>query len=1835
MGTVDGVSARELGERGLQRVIDRFLARNPDDAESLRGYFSRKWDLLVRLSWTVARSRQVERPTYPINRAAHASEARRAVETLRDRFIERDPQESSFYREWFGRNGEFLSSLAAGVSIEIAKLLPYQQMGDVRSTDSAGEPAAAGDSITEPLELVQVTIGSDEMPPDEWTPRERTTANIAAIQVMASGVSIGPAERVTLARFSGWGGLSIDAVQDRVPVGWLPEKRGLIHEYYTPSVVAKTVAEVIKPLLKELTDEEGHVHALEPSAGIGRFVNALSGPDFEALRWIAVEYSRISAKMLKALRPDVSVYEGPFEQWVMDEGATWDGQLSLVISNPPYGVRGATLTIDRDKTYRERRRAYAYFLRRSLDLLRPNGLGVMLVPYGFLSGQGPEHRALREKVLKRHHLACAFRLPSDVFPGALLVTDLIFFRSRGGELSIVLAQDEFVLEGRYFEEYPDNLLGREVGEKAPDPGEQDVGESPKSPRQRWGYQVEGEFDPYRVIAQFAERPHCRDCTLLPAARKPLPRKPRQDDVPEELQEAILLAQRVSTYLTAVAKADPESMQKARAWYVELKPTLLAWAGQPLEQRTKVYATQKRHPELQALLAAFSEDGKLIAEFSHEPEYVPRYTGTLNDVVAQASFLFQQRKTLTLGELADWHRAQGGTLSLDEIRTSLLAAEWAYDYLPDATTSADESLRVMPGRDYYSGDLWPRYDAAQARASLGDEIAVQQASRLLAAIAPVTFAEIDQIEPRLGWIPVEILSDFVSEYTNGAIQLERKDGLVSLTDTAYTGVYQYVSEDQRILIGYLNHDLQLFKPEKDRDKDESQDTARLRYHDEIRTAFRDFLAARPELQTRIAREYNRSYRGFVQAVYSQAELPIARWSPTGPKLKGYQWAGVRRLVTNHGGLLAFDAGLGKTLTVIAALAVARQDGWARRPVIICPNSVLWNWHREIKRALPDYRIGVIGSERYIAKQGPRKGEMISGPDSKEARAYKWSQFKAGMYDVVLLARSMLDRTQLRPETLQPLLREDPGIMRMLGLQVRNDLKPRKKNRRAGRHAAAQPASAIQPTDAALDELAEREQAIFEEKEQRFIAERLEMEEGGEPDPGIFWEDLGVDWLAVDEVHEGFKNLWVASPREGGMPKFLGSPQAPAKSAWQLYFRAAIVEQQTGGGGIIVASATPAKNSPLEFYTVLMYVDRRIWRRLGIYDPEQYIDRYLRIEQRLIASTSLETEEAPCVIGFQNLNELRRIVFRTGEFRTAKEVGLKLPEPRVRRFELPMNHAQEEEYARYQEEFAALMAKSSKTPGDRHQMLGLLQKMSLVAVHPELARGNWDWSNAKEVMNPHCPKFDEAARIITSKRDCGHIIFCDNIAAHWWQRQVLIDAGIPAERIAVLNASAVPGTAERQRIAERFSGDPERGIVPDLDVIISNAVGYTGMNLQGRTCTIIHLDTPWEPATITQRNGRGVRQGNTQDIVEIVYLLSARSMDFPRLQILTGKLGWMAALIESMDNETSNPAAQSGLSPEELILYLARDKDDAMAKLEVVKARRQEEARHKLRVEAWRMLRGLSVRAGERRREKDPVVLAQIEEAMGRIRRNLESLDPELWPYRFLIPVALEGRGILFFSDAEGAFWEGGRCVELDDAGQPSGGFEVGRLTIHDGASGIAYRSLGTVAWEFFSIDIAKSAWRDSYSRPELWQRPWPEQEDNIDRAVRNALDDIKRFGPRELERLHLGWAPPAFRDRIWDEHGGQIVEAFGSGSWYAATIPAVIDGKLEILSGHRLLNHVDQVVAFTDAGYERFLNLAPESGLKWSELDGMARFWWGRGIPRDLLAKKDAAGTPSSEQAQAA
>ncbi|MEZ5333597.1 MAG: SNF2-related protein [Thermoanaerobaculia bacterium] len=1051
---------------------------------------------------------------------------------------------------------------------------------------------------------------------DLWSGADRTRANLAAMQIVAdkAPADMTDADRRIVAGYSGWGGLSI-AAADRFPPGFpAPEVRGLIHEYYTPSNVAREVARVVRPLIPDLPKADGVVLALEPSAGIGRFVQAASGPGFEDLQGLVVEWSELSARMLRALRSDLPVYYGPFERWVREQGPEYAGRIGLVLANPPYGARGASVTEDPDRAYREKA-AYAYFLRRGLDLLAPNGLGVYLVPGGFLTGSGTATVGLRSKVLRRHHLSAAFRLPSRLFPGAELVTDLLFFRARGGELPEVDPSDQAILEGRYFREFPEHVLGTEVG--------RDAGDDDQTKKPRWGYQVQGTFD---RLPDLVERPMCTTCTFTiidapkARARPGIARRleAATEGLPEPVASAVALGLRVDRYLAALsAQTSDEHVQL----WPELHEALLAWTrkhGNPRTSADLNALVAQGNVGAERFLQAFTRGGALIAGLATRPTWEPRYTGRPADAVALAEWVYRTRRKVTLADLG------GSRAPVDD----LVAAGWCLD--------GEKWDDLVPERDYYVGNLWPKHDRAVAR-EFGT-VAQAQARRLLEVIQPAVLEDIQGVSPRQGWVPLQLVAAWMSEALNrhyGAVQLERREGLVQIVGLDYDRIdgARELAAETRWCIGWLNHDKSTFKPRKR--KDENLDEVRLKLAAEWDRAFRAWVASDADRTAKVEEAYNRHFKGYITPVWDAEPLPIARWASDGVQLHPHQVAGARRVLANRGGLVAFDVGVGKTYTGIAVLARARQEGWCRRPVVLVPNSIVWKWKADVERVLPDYRVAVVGSKHKVVARGARKGLVTSETDTPAERAEKWTRFQAGEFDVVLLTYTALARTRMNEAAIRAYADQTEAIRREVRLRQRNASQTKK--------------------------LTERQQAILKEGVAAWIAEQMELPEGWAYDPGVAWDDIGVDLLLVDEG-QNFKNLHLPEAREGGVPRFMGNAGEGSKRAWQLDFRCAAVRRRTGGSGIVLLSATPAKNSPLEFYNLVQYVDHDAWARMGIRDPEQFIDRYLRIELKPVVDSKMDVVERSAVTGFQNLHELREVLFRYGEFKTADDVGLKLPEPR---------------------------------------------------------------------------------------------------------------------------------------------------------------------------------------------------------------------------------------------------------------------------------------------------------------------------------------------------------------------------------------------------------------------------------------------------------------------------------------------------------------------------------------------------------------------------------------------
>lgn len=412
---------------------------------------------------------------------------------------------------------------------------------------------------------------------------------------------------------------------------------------------------------------------------------------------------------------------------------------------------------------------------------------------------------------------------------------------------------------------------------------------------------------------------------------------------------------------------------------------------------------------------------------------------------------------------------------------------------------------------------------------------------------------------------------------------------------------------------------------------------------------------------------------------------------------------------------------------------------------------------------------------------------------------------------------------------------------------------------------------------------------------------------------YFNQLGVDALIHDEFHH-MKNLCSIKSRFGEQPKFMGGGGLSMR-ALDFNLKARWLLDAQGGKNVYGLTATPTKNSPIEIYAMLSHVAPEALEKVGIRNSEEFIDRFARIEEGLYQNTQGAMEEGQIVAGFHNMDELRSIMTRYIHRQTAEEVGLQLPERQDMPHLIDMDDAQQAKYSELRDLAAESGGKDAT--GDNH-IFSIMDKMNKAAMDMSMLDSSYDGTKS--------PKYVAcAAEIINGMKDGGQIVFSDYVDSHEKMAAALVAAGIPRNQIGVINAQVAPTSEKRQKICDAFNAGK-------LKVVIGNTPTMgEGLNLQKGTSDIHHLDLPWEPASMQQRNGRGLRQGNTNKGVRIHNYLAKGSFDGYRLQAILAKKDWQDAVWNG-GNEVENLNKAGNISREEMAIMLSADPDQARAKFE---------------------------------------------------------------------------------------------------------------------------------------------------------------------------------------------------------------------------------------------------------------------------------------------------------------
>ena len=1423
--------------------------------------------------------------------------------------------------------------------------------------------------------------------PSGTSKRQRRAWNAEAVALLQKKGD-GPytdEDRAVLARYTGTGGIGDS-----------------LNQFYTPVEVARAMWDE----LATCGFEGGDV--LEPSAGTGVFLHTAP----PGVRVVAVEMDPTAGAICGILGAP-SGHETNVAS--LERFATQDGRkFAAVIGNPPFGPRGSLIADDK----RDLALAEQYFVDSGLDKLQDGGLLAFILPTRIMDSMSG--RAFRQRLLTKAQFIGGHRLPNTAFEAAHteVVSDVLIFRKRPAEIAGALSTldqdqlrqagiwDEQFLAGRYFTDGDGsaNVLGSlEPGWRAKAYGDNDLtvtGSMEGIPAVLAAWRptdevlAESDLTMARIMDIIGDDPPARrravNAALKPAYQQAKlgdtrsingvlyilqgepPRWHRAaDEVPPAIEDAHPIADMLDSLLAGRA-TDPGF---TRAELIEALDQYVADHGIP--SRNRDLAAWLAKPTLP--LEPGMSDGEHAQRVRESYQRVARLLGAVDPSGRYSDLVTGNQRSAadqTLDVVAERLALEQGIFTVPE-----LVAEWGHGseesvldqlYAGSDYALADDGQGWTTMDVYLSGELWPKYDRAVELAEhpgITDAARGKyrnQAERLQEAIAPVVLDDVE-IELNSGFVPTDAIAAWVNLDRERAIEEGRTTYLPAIVTLTFDkGVYEFrrATADEGGVSGgdYMPSKVRLIDQFLNRTGVRRDDLPALNLMNE---EFRDWLLT-SEFRGSIEEKYNRTYRGFRAGHQSDAPIALPGLNPD-RSVNAYHWQAIRWAIEAGKGILAGDVGLGKTTQALLLGALMRLSGKANKPTYVVPKTVLSNWLAEAEVWFPGSKVLAIGETQTTDKDG----KIRSKSDDAETRRRKYHEMQQNDYDFIFISQPAWDDLDVDPITKGNFVNDDFWVQR---------------GDRLG-----------QVGDKQLNRIRTAyDQAIASREFQR------------ERQNTIYFNDLGVDLLIMDEGH-AYKNLYAVKTRFGMTPKFLGG-SGLSNRALDTFFKTRTVRDAHEGNGVFMLTATPTKNSPLEVYSMLAHIAPEQFERLGIKNSEDFLDRFCEFETDTVLSTSGQWEERLITKGFKNLDELREVMKRYIDRKTAEDVGLKVPSADIRTHLVDMTADQEAAYVKLRE--AALPnGRQSDGTGSDH-IFSIMDRMGKASLDMALL-GEPDTGT---------PKIDACVAEARERvKDGGQIIFCEPIDLHEKIKAKLVASGVPANQIAIINAPACPTSAAKQTISDAFN-------VGKIKVVIANRTAEEGVNLQKQTTDIHHLDLPWNPASLQQRNGRGRRQGNKAEAVRIHTYFAKGSFDGYKYQTISAKKDWQDLLWNGGDRVENLAMEGAVFSPQQLLVALAPDPEAAAARVadDKAEAERQKAAADRVKAVAqFNQMRRMRETLADLKRTKSGggEAAARLEGAISQ-RRSLLQANPA-----FAHKDLLDGNDPVVIEPTTGFAWRPNSGLEL--------------------------------------------------------------------------------------------------------------------------------------------------------------------------------------------------------------
>ena len=1316
------------------------------------------------------------------------------------------------------------------------------------------------------------------------TPLERFRHNIMAIQLLHKLEDehrlADTNEQRILADYVGWGGLADFFKEDHPHYNELravlsdeeldSARASTLTAFYTPPVVIRSIYQA----LENMGFKNGNI--LEPSCGIGNFMGLIPDGMSES-KIYGVELDSISGRIAQQLYQRNNIAVQGFENTDLP-----DSFFDASIGNVPFGDFKVL-----DKRYDKNNfLIHDYFFAKALDKVRPGGVIAFITSHGTLDKENP---SVRKYIAQRADLLGAIRLPNNTFKdaaGTEVTADIIFLQKRDRLIDIEpdwvhLNTDENGIKmNQYFIDNPDMIIGEMQMISGPH------GDTPAC----IAYEDESLSDGLNeaiqnIHAEFTEVEF--DDLVDEGVDNSIPADPSVRNFSYTVIDG-------KVYYRVNSRMNPVDVSVTAENRIKGMIRLRDCVRQLIEYQIEdwpddmIAAKQK---ELNDIYDGFSKKYGLInsrannSAFSQDSAYY--LLTSLEDLDDEGNFVGKadmfSKRTIRQKVIVTSVDTASEALALS------LAEKTKVDmpYMCELTGKTEEEIaeelkgviflnpmygygdsiepKYLPADEYLSGNIREKLEWAKRSAELypADYTVNVQA---LEQVMPKDLSA-SEISVRLGstWLPVDDVNSFMWELFGTAFWMRRNIGVHFATytgewsiegksyDRSNVKVYNTYGTNRKngyqILEDTLNlRDVRVFDYVEDENGKKTavlnkKETAIAQGKQQlIKEAFAEWIWKDPDRRARLTKLYNEKFNSTRPREYDGSHLNFVGMNPE-ITLRPHQVNAIAHILYGGNTLLAHVVGAGKTYEMVAAAQESKRLGLCRKSLFVVPNHLTEQWASEYLQLYPSANILVATKKDFETKNRKRFCGRIA----------------TGDYDAVIIGHSQFEKIPMSAERQIAMLQQQEQEI----LQGIDELK---RNR------------------------GERFSIKQMEKARKSIRQKLEkLNDQTRKDDVVTFEELGVDRLFIDEAHY-YKNLAAYTK----MRNVGGISQTEAMKSSDLYMKCRYLDELTGGRGVVFATGTPISNSMVEMYTMQKYLQYGTLAQNDLIHFDAWASTF--------GETVTAIELAPEGNGyraktrfakFYNLPELMSMFKSVADVQTADMLHLPVPKAVYHNIALKPSEQQKQMVEGLSERAERVRNKMVNSSEDN--MLCITNDGRKLALDQRLLNPLLPDSETGKVSACADNVYDIWKR--TEADRSTQLVFCDlstpkgdgSFNVYDDLKAKLIAKGIPDSEIAFVH-SAETETKKKELFGKVKSGQ--------IRVLIGSTQKMgAGTNVQKKLIALHHLDCPWRPADLQQREGRIIRQGNENPEVEIYTYVTENTFDSYLYQLVESKQKFIGQIMTS--------------------------------------------------------------------------------------------------------------------------------------------------------------------------------------------------------------------------------------------------------------------------------------------------------------------------------------------------